>query len=287
MTSVIIPAHNEEGVLGNTLRTLLAGARPGELDVVVVANACRDNTVDVATRAGVRVIDTPVPGKAHAIRLGDAECRSFPRFVLDADIELTADGVRAMVDALARSGAMACAPVGVVDPRGASALAKRVHRVHEILVGQRVHLSGVGCYGLTEAGHARVFPVPDVLSDDGWVDRSFTGTERIVVDAARTVVRPAATVGAILRRRIRVRLGNQELDALGKRVPAGESLGLGSLREPLRRKEISMVDAACYVGVVVADKLFAKWRRVTGRTGSTWRTEREPVLSSSGRPSRG
>src|SRR3954447_19697398 len=89
VVSVVVPAHDEEAVIGRCLDTLLAGARPGELDVVVVANACTDRTAEVAGRAGVRVLATPKPGKANAIRLGDAECVTFPRIYLDADVELS------------------------------------------------------------------------------------------------------------------------------------------------------------------------------------------------------
>jgi len=42
-------------------------------------------------------------------------------------------------------------------------------------------LAGVGVYVLSKDGHARVFPLPDIISDDGWVHRSFTPLERTVV----------------------------------------------------------------------------------------------------------
>ena len=74
MTSVVIPAHNEEAVLGRCLSTLLADADEDEFDVVVVPNACTDNTAAVARQYGVRVIETPYGGKAHALRLGDDAC---------------------------------------------------------------------------------------------------------------------------------------------------------------------------------------------------------------------
>ncbi|WP_205315402.1 glycosyltransferase, partial [Nonomuraea lactucae] len=86
IASVVIPAHNEEAVLGAGLAALLGGAEPGEFDVVVVANACSDRTAEVARAAGVRVVETPTGGKAGALRLGDAACRAFPRLYLDADV---------------------------------------------------------------------------------------------------------------------------------------------------------------------------------------------------------
>ena len=48
--SIVIPAHNEERVLPRLLAGLTDSARPGEFDVVVVANRCTDATADGARR---------------------------------------------------------------------------------------------------------------------------------------------------------------------------------------------------------------------------------------------
>ena len=86
MTSVIIAAYNEAAVIGRNLDRLLAGAAPGELEVIVVANGCVDETVAVASARDVRVLDLPAPGKAAALNAGDAVATSTPRVYLDADI---------------------------------------------------------------------------------------------------------------------------------------------------------------------------------------------------------
>src|SRR3954468_18969395 len=57
--SIVIPAHNEEAVIAGNLRRLLDGSKPGEFDVIVVANACTDGTAAAAAAVeGVRVLDT-------------------------------------------------------------------------------------------------------------------------------------------------------------------------------------------------------------------------------------
>lgn len=268
LASVVIPAHDEEAVIGRCLDTLLAGAEPGELDVIVVANGCTDDTARAAKRAGVRVLETPIGGKPHAIRLGDAECVTFPRVYLDADVELTAAAVRALVAALDRPGVLACAPVPELDLSGTTRLARRVHRVHDAMIAPTRALAGVGVYVLGRAGHARVFPLPDLISDDGWVHRCFTAGERAVVPEARSVVRPARTVRAHLRRRLRVRQGNRELAALGKPAGGGGP-SLGSLLALVRRRVVSPLDAACYLGVLVVDRLLARVKP-GGAPGTGW-----------------
>ncbi|GAA0952516.1 glycosyltransferase [Nonomuraea longicatena] len=269
VAGVVIPAHNEESVIAAGLARLLAGAAAGEFEVIVVANACTDATAAVAARAGVRVLETPVPGKAHALRLGDAACGVFPRVYADADVGLDAGSVRALAAELARPGVLAAAPRPVWDLSGATWVARRVHRVHDALVGPHRALAGVGVYALGAEGHARVFPLPDVLSDDGYVHASFASGERAVVDGATSVVRPARTVRAHLRRRVRVRLGNRQLAELGRPVNA-VPLRLGDLAALLRARRVSGPAAACYLSVLLADRILTGVRR--GRPAN-WGTD--------------
>ncbi|NUT07535.1 MAG: glycosyltransferase [Hamadaea sp.] len=265
VVSIVIPAHNEAAVIEENLRVLLGDSAPGEFDVVVVPNACTDGTAAAAGRAGVRVFETPVPGKVQALALGDAECRAFPRIYLDADVRLTADSVRALVAACTEDGVLACAPAPEFDLSGTGFVMRRVHRVHDRLMAPTRALAGAGCYVLTEAGHARVFPLPEVLSDDGYVHNSFTPGERVVVRQARSFVRPARTVSAYLRRRVRVRAGNRQLAELG-RVSAEGRLGPRALLALVTRREVSPLDAGCYLTVLLLDR---GWTVLRGRRGRT------------------
>lgn len=260
VVSVVVPAHNEEAVIAGNLRRLLAGTVPGEFDVVVVANACADRTAALANQAGARVVETPVPGKPHALRLGDDACLTFPRVYLDADVELDAASVRALVAACGPPHVLACAPVPQLDLAGVGWLARRVHRVHDRLVAPTRGLAGVGVYVLTEQGHARVFPIPDVISDDGFVHASFTADERVVVAGARSLVRPARTVPAYLNRRVRVRRGNRQLAELGKALPEGR-LKLSALAGLVRGRTVSLFDGSCYLAVLLLDRGLTRLRR--------------------------
>jgi glycosyltransferase involved in cell wall biosynthesis len=267
VVSIVVPAHNEEAVIAANLRSLLDGSAPGEFDVVVVANACTDDTAGAARRVdGVRVIETDVPGKPHALRLGDDVCRTYPRAYLDADVGLDAGSLRALAGACAEPGVLACAPTPELDLAGVGPVARRVHRVHNALVGPDRVLAGAGCYVLTEQGHARVFPMPDVISDDGLVHASFAPHERVVVPGARSVVRPARSVAAYLNRRVRVRRGNRQLAALGRSAPAGR-LTLGALLRLVRARRVGPLDAACYLVVLILDRALTRLR---GERGDAW-----------------
>jgi hypothetical protein len=272
LASVVIPAHNEERVLSRCLTTLRQGAEPGELDVIVVANACVDSTAEVARQLGARVIETDTPGKAHALRLGDEAARTFPRVYLDADVDLTVASVHALVRALNAPGVLATSPVPRFDVSGMRRSARHILKVHELMMTGRRGLAGAGVYCLNESGHARVAPLPDVISDDGFVHRSFAPGERVVTRTASSIVRPAPTFAATLRRRVRVRQGNQQLDALGLALPEGR-LGLDRLAELMRTRRISVVDAGWYLALLAADRTQVRWRALRG-AGVSWGTDR-------------
>jgi hypothetical protein len=250
----------------------VAGSAPGELDVIVVANACTDRTAEIARDAGVQVVETSIPGKANALRLGDAECVTFPRIYIDADVELDNSSVRTLLAALESSDALAAAPVPTWDLVGASVPVRRVHWVHEQLMAPRRALSGVGVYVLTKAGHRRIFPLPDVLSDDGLVDRSFAPDERLIVRTAAVVVRPPRTLRAHLQRRIRIREGCRQLDTLGMADPAGH-IRLRSLAHLVADRSVTVLNAAFYLGVLMLDRVVTH-RRSPSITWSTDATSR-------------
>lgn len=270
IVSIVIPAHNEEAVIAANLHRLLDGSTAGEFDIIVVANACQDGTAAAAAGvAGVRVIDTPIPGKPNALRLGDDACRTFPRVYLDADVQMDAASIRELVAACDRPGVLACAPQASLDLTGAGPVVSRVHRVHDALMAPHRALAGVGCYVLTEAGHARVFPMPDVISDDGLVHASFAPGERAVVTTARSVVRPARTVRSYLNRRVRVRRGNRELVELGRTGPESK-LTLGALGGLVRTRRVGVADASCYLTVLVLDRALTRLRN---RRGDVWASD--------------
>ena len=66
MTVVVIPALNEEEVIGDVVRSI-----PGLADrIIVVDNGSNDRTADRAREAGAVVIDQPVRGYGRACRAG-------------------------------------------------------------------------------------------------------------------------------------------------------------------------------------------------------------------------
>jgi glycosyltransferase involved in cell wall biosynthesis len=273
VASIVIPAHNEACVIAVTLDALLGDADLGEFDVIVVANGCTDRTAAIArSKIGVRVVETTSAGKAAALRLGDAECNVFPRLYLDADVRISASSIREMIRTLQAANIEACAPTLIWDLDECTTLVRRAYHAHNVLFSPHRGLAGVGAYMLSEAGHRRVFPIPDLIADDEWVHRHFAPHQRCTVKGAQSVTRAAPNVRAMIRRRARARAGNRELDKLGicSALPA---FGLRDLMRLVRGRHLLALDALCFIGISLADRVLVGWRTCF-REDAKWSTDR-------------
>ncbi len=104
MISFIIPAHNEERLLGRTLSALDEAARAlgRPTEVVVVDDASTDRTASVAQEHGARVIRVQHQQIAAARNAGASEAKGEILIFVDADTVVTAAAVRAAVEAMLR-----------------------------------------------------------------------------------------------------------------------------------------------------------------------------------------
>jgi hypothetical protein len=70
---------------------------------------------------------------------------------------------------------------------------------------------GCGVYAIGAAGRSRVFPIPDVIADDGYVRGSFSPTSRVRVDSVVSKVRAPRTLRDLIKIKTRSRLGSYQL----------------------------------------------------------------------------
>jgi len=96
--SIVIPAHNEENRLPQTLEQVVsfAAGQSFETEVVVVENASHDRTLEVGNEFAsrhasmIRVIHEELPGKGRAVQKGMLTARGAYRFFADADFSMPA-----------------------------------------------------------------------------------------------------------------------------------------------------------------------------------------------------
>jgi glycosyltransferase involved in cell wall biosynthesis len=225
MPTVVIPAHNEANGIERCLRAVLADqGDPAlrDLVVIVIANACRDETAVRARRVDPRilVIETEQGGKANAMNLGERHLREqgldrFPRLFLDGDVELLPGTLAALVSAASGAGPKVVAAEPQFVTEGCSLLVRLFYAAERF---NPYHASGApngsGTYCVNAEGRARWGAFPEVLADDGFVERQFAAPERRTIRGALARVRVPRTCRALRRVSARVRLGTAELDRI-------------------------------------------------------------------------
>jgi glycosyltransferase involved in cell wall biosynthesis len=276
IVSVIIPAHNEEAVIGRTLTTLLQSADAGEFEVIVVCNGCRDRTADIAGTgfADVVVVELEEASKTAAINAGLRQARGGVVLLLDADIELQTPSARALAEAACQPGVEIAIGHMDVDTEGADLMVRAFYRVwmeHPYLRNGKF----AAAIALSRAGLERIGTMPRVTADDTYLRRLFPVDRVAVVDSVHFQVRAPRNVAALVRVRSRSYRGNRQLAAS---VPArdrhpGEARGL--LRRLLRKPSL-WPSAPAYLAVTLVARSLSyrdsgtRWERdLTTRTPLT------------------
>jgi glycosyltransferase involved in cell wall biosynthesis len=261
----VVPVHNEAAILRRTLTKLLAGTRPGELEVVVVCNGCTDRSAEVARSIGspVRVIEIPQASKVDALNAGDAAAATLPRVYLDADVEVTIEAVRRVIEVLRSGQALVAAPALTVDLSDSGWLVRAYYAVWLRLPWVHNDIVGSGFYALSAAGRERFDRFPDVLGDDLWVSALFERHERRSVRDVTFMIRPPRTVRQLVRRRARIILGIDEVRAA---LPPGRTVHRqqGAALDLLRRQPRLAPQVAVYLSLSVVAEIGARRRRRRG-----------------------
>ena len=96
--SIIIPAHNEALVIEKTLSELIQAAPHGLYEIIVVCNACMDNTAKLVSQFNdVKLLETDKASKTHALNLGDSIATGDIRIYMDADVTMKAKYIEKMI----------------------------------------------------------------------------------------------------------------------------------------------------------------------------------------------
>jgi hypothetical protein len=246
VASVIIPAHNEEGQIANSLNALAEVA--DQLDVVVVCNGCTDHTAEVSRSVApwARVEEIVEASKTAALNRGDAVAEVWPRLYLDADVAMTGPDVLRLVDELVASGAEAAAPRCHVDAAQSPWLVRAYYDVWSQLCMPPGTLAGPGAYCLTRQGRQRFTTFPRVVADDQFVQSQFGPGARITVEATTVTHRAPRSVGSLVARLVRVHAGNKQLAQRGLALQPMPRTGLRGLLGLARRKPRMAADVVAY-----------------------------------------
>lgn len=219
--SIVVPVHNEAGVLPQTLPSILDAA-DAEAELVFVCNGCVDASAEIlrAALAGrgriARVEEMAAASKTAALNRGDELCSVFPRFYLDADVRVPAGCFEVLAAALVDADLVA--PRIRFDMAQATRCSRAIAQAWLALPHAREaafhHL-----IGLSRAGRSRWQSFPDILGDDIFMEaQTPADRRRIVHEISIETAIPRSFFGWV-RVRSRWRRGERELARMGLAVP--------------------------------------------------------------------
>ncbi|MEW9918957.1 glycosyltransferase family 2 protein [Marimonas sp. MJW-29] len=192
-TSVLIPAHDEAAYLPACLDALLASdAVAGDVEVIVIANGCTDNTAEIARGYvqqaeahgwEMQVLDLREGGKLNAWNKGEAAATGDALIYLDADVHVSAPLIGQIAAALDTAQPRYASGRPNVTVSGDDALTRHYTRFW-LTTPFMVHgVPGFGVFAMNRSGRARWSDWPDIISDDTFARLNFTPEERIAVSA--------------------------------------------------------------------------------------------------------
>ena len=262
----MIPAHNEGKVIWRLLEQLVNGADPGELDIIVVANGCVDDTAEVAASFGpaIRILTLPVACKYEALIAGDAAATGFPRIYVDADVEVRVDDVRALAAALREPGVLAAAPPRELVMTGRPWWVRWYYDVWTQLPVVQRGLWGRGVIAVNEAGHRRLVDLPPVQGDDLAMALMFEPEETVLVPGTRVIMHPPLTFVGLLSRRARCVTGVVQIEHTPGFDTSADRTRISDLIDIVRRQPGMLPQVGYFLSMAIFARLRASSARVRG-----------------------
>ncbi|MDZ7574192.1 MAG: glycosyltransferase [Pseudotabrizicola sp.] len=255
---MIIPASNEAGYIGDCL-THLCASDAAAVQVVVVANGCRDDTADVARAVlathlpqdwSSRVLELAQGSKPGALNAGDAAALHPLRVYLDADVIVSSGLLGALANALGTDAPLYASGTPVIS-RAKSAVTRAYARFWQKLPFNQTAAPGYGLFAVNAAGRARWGVFPAIISDDTFVRLQFLPAERVQV--SDTYIWPMIEgFSALVRVRRRQDAGVRELEAQNPGLLTREGKPKLTKAALIRLALADPVGFTCYAAVSLA-----------------------------------
>lgn len=158
--SLIIPAHNAETIIENSILEYVRFlSRYEEYELIIVCNACRDNTIELAKKSvndnkNIKIIELKERGKGFAILEGFKRARYEITGFMDADNAFKLDAVEDMISYLHESSEYGCVIASkwlgrnvfeIAEPLTRKVLAVGWKALTLLLLHMRFHDTQAGC----------------------------------------------------------------------------------------------------------------------------------------------
>lgn len=234
MFSIIIPAYNETTVITDTINSILSDGAITKSQIIIVCNACHDNTAEVVRQFAIKaenllkqqkieilILETPIASKTNAINLGHSKATHLKRILLDADILISGASLVTLYSEMHLNNALVASPKAIFNYAKSDFWVNQYYQVASVSNYNRFQrISNV--IALSEQATQRLGNLPSIIADDEYISRQFCESEKLVVDKCYFEFACPLNVISLLKTQTRVRLGNIQLNKLGitKKVPA-------------------------------------------------------------------
>lgn len=221
--SIVIPVYNEEAVLRITVPLLLHGLSD-YAEIIYVCNGCSDGSAGFLRNysdSRIKILELSCASKSQAIRAGERLCSTFPRFFIDADVRIHGADLTVLAMRLRNEPIDLISPRLVFDLDGASYPARKANDLWlRLPYGTDAAFQQV--IGISEIGRAHWMELPDVTADDSFIVSCIPPERRRIAHDVTAIVRPPATITALIGVRIRILKGLAELEQMGIARPRQE-----------------------------------------------------------------
>lgn len=244
--SLIIPAHNEETVIGRCLNTLNNLSCLNEVEIIVVCNGCTDNTAAVArtTVPWATVLDEKTPGKVNALNVGITHAVADVFAFLDSDLEIEGEQIVRLCHHLhQRADKLGACGRMHLETTHSNWLVSQYYRAWQLGPYFNNGKFG-GFFVLKREMMEKLFPLPTLTNDDEFIRRSIPVGGILYDPAVCFTAQAPRTVRALLSVNLRILRGNRQLASMG--LPSGLATGSTILKKGLSNPRL-WVGVAIYV----------------------------------------
>lgn len=262
--SVIIPAHNEESTIATCLTELLPLIQDGQAEIIVGCNGCTDQTAATARAIdpAIQVVETGRPSKPEGLNLADSLAQGSFRIYLDADIQVSGQALRTLVERMKQTGVCAAAPSMRVNLEQSSPLVQAFYAVWtQLPYFANQQMIGSGIFALSPQGRQRFKAFPDVIADDGYVRTLFKAHERKTFGDCHFTLQAPRHLWGLIRIKTRARLGNMQLgQCFPEQKRTVQDTTTASLMALLRGQPSLVLAMVVYIAVQLITLLRANWQ---------------------------
>ncbi len=257
MLNVIIPAYNEARTIGKVIAPYHAFAATGHVKVFVVCNGCTDLTEAEAKKFDfVTVISLREGSKIKAINHAVRDIKSGHVLVQDADVIVGVESISRIVDFCKQDG-WDLAATEVNFNKSRSFWVRKYYKALESSPAFMKGMVSCGNYLVNSRLLDYIFPLPNVIADDGYVKFKMADKTFKKIDGAVAIVSQPNNFLSLLKIKTRSRLGNKQLGELFKKSGSSYKNKASSLMKGIV-KEAGWLPFLLYMTVVFISAIRSK-----------------------------